>query len=48
MYEFITEFIGELPTEFKFIYAILTLVFGLLVISFFFSVFYIPINYLRK
>lgn len=48
MYDMITELIGELPTEFTFIYAILTLVFSLLIISFLFQLFYIPINLLKK
>lgn len=48
MYDMVTELIGELPTEFTFIYAILTLVLSLLIISFLFQLFYIPINLLRK
>lgn len=48
MYDMVTELIGELPTEFTFIYAILTLAISLLVISFLFQLFYIPINLLRK
>ena len=48
MYDMITELIGELPTEFTFIYAILTLVLALLIVSFLFQLLYIPINLLRK
>ncbi|MGN1342157.1 MAG: hypothetical protein ACI4VL_02890 [Bacilli bacterium] len=48
MYDVIKELIGTVPTEFEFIYAILTLVLGLLLISFLFQLFYIPINLLRK
>ena len=47
LYELIQNLIGTLPTEFTFIYAILTLVLGMLIISFLFSVFYIPINLLK-
>ncbi len=48
MYDVIKELIGTVPTEFEFIYAILTLVLGLLLISFLFQLFYIPITLLRK
>lgn len=48
MYDFITEFIGELPTEFTFIYSILTLVLSSLIISFLFQLFYIPIKLLKE
>ncbi len=48
MYDMVTELIGELPTEFTFIYSILTLVISLLVISFLFQLLYLPINLLRK
>ena len=48
MYDMVTELIGELPTEFTFIYGILTLVVSLLVISFLFQLLYLPINLLRK
>lgn len=48
MYDMVTELIGELPTEFTFIYGILTLVISLLIISFLFQLFYLPINLLRK
>lgn len=48
MYDMVTELIGQLPTEFTFIYAILTLVISMLIISFLFQLFYIPINLLRK
>lgn len=47
MYEIIQNIVGEVPTEFTFIYSILTLVVGLLVISFLFQLFYIPINIIR-
>ncbi len=48
MYDIIKDLIGTVPTEFEFIYAILTLVLGLLLISFLFQLFYIPITLLRK
>lgn len=47
MYEIIVSLIGDLPTEFHFIYSILTLVLSALVISFLFQLFYIPINLIR-
>ena len=48
MYDLIVDLIGEVPTEFTFIYSILTLVLALLVISFLFQLFYIPIHLIRK
>lgn len=48
MYDMIVNLVGELPTEFHFIYSILTLVFSTLVINFLFQIFYIPINMFRK
>lgn len=48
MYDFIVELIGTLPTEFTFIYAILTLALGLLILSFLFTLFYIPIMLLKR
>lgn len=48
MYQLVQDLVGELPTEFTFIYSILTLVLALLVISFLFQLFYIPINLIRK
>ena len=48
MYQLVQELIGELPQEFTFIYAILTIVLALLVVSFLFQLFYIPINLIRK
>ena len=47
MYDIVKQIIGTLPTEFEFVYIIVTLVLAMLVISFLFSVFYIPINMLR-
>jgi len=48
MYNFIVDLVGTLPTEFEFIYAILTLLLAFLVISFLFYLFYIPIQLLRR
>ena len=48
MYQLVQELIGELPQEFTFIYAIITIVLALLVVSFLFQLFYIPINLIRK
>lgn len=47
MYDIVKQLIGILPTEFEFVYIIVTLVLAMLVISFLFSIFYIPINMLR-
>ncbi len=47
MYDIVKQLIGTLPTEFEFVYIIVTLVLAMLLISFLFSVFYIPINMLR-
>lgn len=48
MYDLVVNLIGELPQEFTFIYAILTLVLSTLIICFLFQLFYIPINLIRK
>lgn len=48
MYDLIVNLIGPLPTEFTFIYAILTLVFSSVVIIFLFQLFYVPISILKK
>ena len=48
MYDLIVELIGEVPQEFTFIYAIITLVLSTLIVSFLFQLFYIPINLIRK
>lgn len=47
MYELVQQLIGEVPSEFTFIYSILTLVLAFLTISFLFQVFYIPIYLIR-
>ena len=47
MYDIIVQLIGDVPTEFHFIYSILTLVLSALVISFLFQLFYIPIKLVR-
>lgn len=44
MYDVVINLIGDLPTEFTFIYAIVTLVLSILLVSFLFQLFYIPIN----
>lgn len=44
MYDVIVNLIGELPTEFTFIYSILTLVMAMLIIVFLFQLFYLPIK----
>lgn len=43
MYDVVVNLIGELPLEFTFIYSIVTLVLSILLISFLFQLFYIPI-----
>lgn len=48
MYEVVKEFIGDLPSAFEFIYAIVTLVLSTLTISFLFQLFYIPLNMFRR
>ena len=47
MYDIIVQLIGDLPTEFHFIYSLLTLVLSTLIISFLFQLFYIPIQIMR-
>ena len=47
MYDVIVQLIGDLPQEFTFIYSILTLVLSMLVISFLFQLFYIPIELVK-
>lgn len=44
MYDIVKELIGTLPTEFEFIYAIVTLLVAILLIMFLFQLFYIPIK----
>lgn len=44
MYDIVVQLVGDVPTEFSFIYSILTLVLSTLVISFLFQLFYIPIK----
>lgn len=44
MYDVIVNLIGEIPTEFTFIYSILTLVMSMLIIAFLFQLFYLPIK----
>ena len=44
MYDIVVNLIGEVPTEFTFIYSILTLVMGMLIIAFLFQLFYLPIK----
>lgn len=46
MYDIIVNLIGEIPSEFTFIYSILTLVLSMLVITFLFQLFYLPIKLL--
>ena len=48
MYDVIVNLIGELPTEFTFIYSILTLVMGTLIIVFLFQLFYLPIKLINE
>lgn len=44
MYDIVVQLIGELPTEFEFIYSILTLILSVLVITFLFQLFLLPIK----
>lgn len=48
MYDLVVNLIGPLPEAFTFIYAILTLVLGVLILSFLFQLFYIPINLIKR
>lgn len=48
MYNVVVNLIGELPTEFSFIYSILTLVMGMLIIVFLFQLFYLPIKLINE
>ena len=48
MYDIVVSLVGEIPTEFEFIYSILTLVLSLLVLSFLFQLFYLPIKLLDR
>lgn len=47
MYDIVKELIGALPTEFEFVYVILTLVLGFLLLSLLFSLFYVPMYLIR-
>lgn len=44
LYQFVVDFIGEVPTEFQFIYVILTLVIAFLFFSTFISLLYWIVN----
>lgn len=48
MYDVIVNLIGDLPTEFTFIYSILTLVMAMLIIVFLFQLFYLPIKLVNE
>lgn len=48
MYDIVVELIGELPSEFTFIYSICTLVLAILIITFLFQLFYIPLSLMKK
>lgn len=47
MYEFIVDFIGEVPENFEFIYVILTGILGVAVIGSFTSLFYYILRIIR-
>lgn len=44
MYDFITDLIGEVPSEFTFVYSILTVAMGILLLCFLFQLFYLPLK----
>lgn len=48
MYDFIVDLVGTLPTEFEFIYSILTLVLSTVILTFLFQLFYIPLKLLQR
>ena len=47
LYDAIVSLIGTLPEEFEFIYAILTLVVALMIVSVFSSLFYFVLRFIR-
>lgn len=47
LYDLAVSLLGTLPDEFKFCYVILTLVLGMMIVSFLFSVFYIPMKLIK-
>lgn len=47
MYDVIKELVGVLPSQFEFVYVILTLVLAFLLLSLLFNLFYIPIYLVR-
>ena len=47
MYDFIVDFIGEVPENFTFIYSILTLTLGIAILGTFTSLFYFILRLLR-
>lgn len=48
MYDFIVSLVGTVPTEFEFVYSILTLAMSTLILVFLFQLFYIPIKLLMR
>lgn len=48
MYDFIVDFVGTIPTEFTFIYTILTLILSIAVLATFTSIFYFVLRFLRE
>ena len=47
MYQFIVDFIGEVPTQFSFVYTILTLILSIAILGTFTSLFYFVLRLIR-
>lgn len=47
LYNFVVNFVGTVPSEFEFVYVILTLILSIIIFGTFSTLFYIPIRILR-
>lgn len=47
MYQFVVDFIGEVPEQFTFVYAIITIALSVLFLSVFVSLFYFILNLIK-
>lgn len=48
IYDFVVSFVGEVPTQFEFIYSILTLIISITVFGTFSSLFYFVLRMVRR
>lgn len=48
MYDFIVDFVGTVPTEFTFIYTILTITLSIAILGTFCSIFYFILHLIRE